>query len=242
MPGPESAPNAKLLVCRPTSAIEPTQLVLHPHGGGMIGGHTRTTIAEVLDWAEALELTVAAVDYRLGDDAAGGPSLRFGCSQVCSHSRPVGRSHPRDPKTDAAEHDVALALVDDAELFRLEGVLRSRRRRREAGARAARTGHGGDPCRPGTRVRAGLAQYHARLARCELTVRRAHDDAGELIDNSLALQSPADTPQRRPVSRSSAGSSPDASTQSWPGGRGRRKRHAPETILGVGLPFAHQPS
>jgi len=68
IPGPAGAPAVVVLVCRPTWVAAPTTAVLHLHGGGMIGGGTRTTIAEPLDWAEHLGATVVSVDYRLAPE------------------------------------------------------------------------------------------------------------------------------------------------------------------------------
>lgn len=68
VPGPEGAPEISLLICQPTSASAPTAAVYHVHGGGMIGGTKRTTILEVLDWAQELEMAVVSIDYRLAPE------------------------------------------------------------------------------------------------------------------------------------------------------------------------------
>ncbi len=68
VPGPEGAPEISLLICLPASSTAPTAAVYHVHGGGMIGGNKRTTILEVLDWAQELEMAVVSVDYRLAPE------------------------------------------------------------------------------------------------------------------------------------------------------------------------------
>jgi acetyl esterase/lipase len=68
VPGPDGAPGISLLICLPASASAPTAAVYHVHGGGMIGGNKRTTILEVLGWAQELDLAVVSVDYRLAPE------------------------------------------------------------------------------------------------------------------------------------------------------------------------------
>jgi acetyl esterase/lipase len=68
VPGPEGAPDVSLLICRPTSTTAPVPVVYNIHGGGMIGGDNRTGIEMALDWAQALELAVVSVEYRLAPE------------------------------------------------------------------------------------------------------------------------------------------------------------------------------
>ncbi|WP_413471399.1 alpha/beta hydrolase [Streptomyces sp. MB09-02B] len=67
-PGPDGAPDIRLLVCRPTGAHPRLPAVYFVHGGGMILGDNRAGIQEVLDWAEALGLVVVSVEYRLAPE------------------------------------------------------------------------------------------------------------------------------------------------------------------------------
>ena len=68
VPGPESAPDVPLLICRPARTSGPVPAVYHIHGGGMIMGDNRTGITSMLDLAEKFTLTVVSVDYRLAPE------------------------------------------------------------------------------------------------------------------------------------------------------------------------------
>ena len=68
IPGPDGATEISVLICLPIAAREPTAVVYHLHGGGLIGGNKRLTVSEALDWAEDLDLAVVAVDYRLAPE------------------------------------------------------------------------------------------------------------------------------------------------------------------------------
>jgi acetyl esterase/lipase len=68
VPGPEGAPEISLLICRPTSATAPTAAIYHTHGGGMVSGNNYNNMAELLDWAQELELAVVSVEYRLAPE------------------------------------------------------------------------------------------------------------------------------------------------------------------------------
>lgn len=68
VPGPHGAPEISLLICLPTSATGPVGAVYHMHGGGMVMGDNRGGMAEMLDWAQALELAVVSVEYRLAPE------------------------------------------------------------------------------------------------------------------------------------------------------------------------------
>ena len=66
--GPAGAPEVSLLICRPTSASAPVAAIYHIHGGGMVLGDNRGGMLEILDWAQALELVVVSVEYRLAPE------------------------------------------------------------------------------------------------------------------------------------------------------------------------------
>lgn len=68
VPGPEGAPDVEVIVCLPTGVSAPTAAVLHTHGGGMIIGDARTGLAEIMEWAAALQLAVVSVEYRLAPE------------------------------------------------------------------------------------------------------------------------------------------------------------------------------
>ncbi len=66
--GPEGAPEILLLICRPSSASAPVGAVYFIHGGGMVIGVNRESVSEALDWAQALQLAVVSVEYRLAPE------------------------------------------------------------------------------------------------------------------------------------------------------------------------------
>jgi len=68
VPGPPGAPDISLLICRPTTATEPTAALYHTHGGGMVLGNNRFGVLELLEWAEEFELAVISVEYRLAPE------------------------------------------------------------------------------------------------------------------------------------------------------------------------------
>ncbi|WP_333763436.1 alpha/beta hydrolase [Streptomyces sp. IBSBF 2390] len=67
VPGPESAPDISLLLCRPVSPVStaPLPVIYHVHGGGMMMGTNRAGVAEPQDWARELGAVVVSVEYRL---------------------------------------------------------------------------------------------------------------------------------------------------------------------------------
>ena len=68
VPGPPGAPDVSLLICRPAGATAPVPAVYFVHGGGMVMGDNRSGVMEALDWADALELAVVSVEYRLAPE------------------------------------------------------------------------------------------------------------------------------------------------------------------------------
>jgi acetyl esterase/lipase len=69
VPGPPGAPDISLLICRPTGSPGPYPVLYNTHGGGMVGGHNRTTeLAGELSRAEPLGMAVVAVEYRLAPE------------------------------------------------------------------------------------------------------------------------------------------------------------------------------
>ncbi|WP_029432524.1 alpha/beta hydrolase [Blastococcus sp. URHD0036] len=68
VPGPQGAPEVRLLICRPTGAVAPVGAVYYMHGGGMVLGDNRMGVTEPLAWARDLGLAVVSVDYRLAPD------------------------------------------------------------------------------------------------------------------------------------------------------------------------------
>jgi acetyl esterase/lipase len=68
VPGPAGAPDISLLICRPAGVSTPLAAVYHTHGGGMIMGDNRTGVADLLDWAQELQLVVVSVEYRLAPE------------------------------------------------------------------------------------------------------------------------------------------------------------------------------
>ncbi|GAA3722149.1 acetyl esterase/lipase [Spinactinospora alkalitolerans] len=68
IPGPESAPDLSVLICRPAGAATPAPGVYNIHGGGMIMGDNRTAITALLDWVEQLGVIVVSVEYRLAPE------------------------------------------------------------------------------------------------------------------------------------------------------------------------------
>lgn len=68
VPGPDGAPDVRLLVCRPTGATTALPGVYFIHGGGMVLGDNRSGVDEALDWAQELGMVVVSVEYRLAPE------------------------------------------------------------------------------------------------------------------------------------------------------------------------------
>lgn len=69
VPGPTGSPDISLLICRPTATPGPYPVLYNTHGGGMVGGHNRTTeLAGELARAQELGMAVVAVEYRLAPE------------------------------------------------------------------------------------------------------------------------------------------------------------------------------
>lgn len=69
VPGPSGAPDISLIICRPTATPGPHAVIYNIHGGGMVAGNNRTAeLAGELKRAEALQLAVVAVNYRLAPE------------------------------------------------------------------------------------------------------------------------------------------------------------------------------
>lgn len=68
VPGPDGAPDVRLLVCRPTGTTTALPGVYFVHGGGMVLGDNRSGVDEALDWAQELGLVVVSVEYRLAPE------------------------------------------------------------------------------------------------------------------------------------------------------------------------------
>ncbi|MFD7918308.1 alpha/beta hydrolase fold domain-containing protein [Streptomyces sp. NPDC059740] len=68
VPGPAGAPEISLVICRPTGATEPTPAVYHIHGGGMVLGHNRVGLDDLLDYGQELGFAVVSVEYRLAPE------------------------------------------------------------------------------------------------------------------------------------------------------------------------------
>jgi acetyl esterase/lipase len=68
-PGPEGAPDIKLLVLRPTGATTPRPAIFYIHGGGMVMGSNRgAEVTKAVDTAQELELVLVSVEYRLAPE------------------------------------------------------------------------------------------------------------------------------------------------------------------------------
>lgn len=68
-PGPEGAPDVRVVICTPagpSSHRRPLLYWLHP--GGMIIGNARTNLELALDMAAAADMVVVAIDYRLAPE------------------------------------------------------------------------------------------------------------------------------------------------------------------------------
>ncbi|MDX2939334.1 alpha/beta hydrolase [Streptomyces ipomoeae] len=68
VPGPESATDVSLLICRPTASAGRRPVVYHVHGGGMVVGTNRSGVDVFVDWALELDLVVVSVEYRLAPE------------------------------------------------------------------------------------------------------------------------------------------------------------------------------
>ena len=68
IPGMPGDPDVTLLVCRPSSAEGPTAALFYTHGGGMVIGDNRTGLAEMIDYALELQMSIVSVEYRLAPE------------------------------------------------------------------------------------------------------------------------------------------------------------------------------
>ncbi|MDP3372316.1 MAG: alpha/beta hydrolase [Candidatus Paracaedibacteraceae bacterium] len=69
IPGPEGAPSISVIVCRPRATPGPHPVIYNIHGGGMVSGNYRTAeLARELNRAEALQMAVVSVNYRLAPE------------------------------------------------------------------------------------------------------------------------------------------------------------------------------
>jgi acetyl esterase/lipase len=68
VPGPVGAPDVDLIICRPTAAAGPVPALYGIHGGGMISGTNRDSLAGILDLAEGVGAAVVSVEYRLAPE------------------------------------------------------------------------------------------------------------------------------------------------------------------------------
>lgn len=67
-PGKGDSPSVPVLLCRPTQVEGPLPVLFYAHGGGMVAGHNRSNIGELLDLAEQTSAAVASVEYRLAPE------------------------------------------------------------------------------------------------------------------------------------------------------------------------------
>jgi acetyl esterase/lipase len=69
IPGPAGAPDLSLLICRPVGCTAPMPVLYGIHGGGMVGGHHRTSAANVLRWARHRPtIMLLSVAYRVAPE------------------------------------------------------------------------------------------------------------------------------------------------------------------------------
>jgi acetyl esterase/lipase len=68
VPGPAGAPDVQLLIRRPAGAPTAVPALYCIHGGGMISGTNRDSLAGILDLAEAVGAAVVSVEYRLAPE------------------------------------------------------------------------------------------------------------------------------------------------------------------------------
>jgi acetyl esterase/lipase len=67
-PGPASAPDISLLVCKPAGLTTTAPGVYHIHGGGMVVGENRTGMVPMLHWIAQAGVVVVSVEYRLAPE------------------------------------------------------------------------------------------------------------------------------------------------------------------------------
>ena len=68
VPGPEGAPDVLLVICTPVGAGPAVPGVFFVHGGGMVAGHSRSGLPEVLDLVAGVGAAVVSVEYRLAPE------------------------------------------------------------------------------------------------------------------------------------------------------------------------------
>lgn len=68
VPGPAGSPDVSLLILRPAGHIAPVPVIYNIHGGGMIMGHNRFGIAELVDYVVELGVAVVSAEYRLAPE------------------------------------------------------------------------------------------------------------------------------------------------------------------------------
>lgn len=95
VPGPASAPDISLLICRPAAPVhdDPRPVVYHVHGGGMILGTNRFGMDVVLEWAKELDAVVVSVEYRLAPEnpyPAAVEDVYAGLLWTAEHAKEIG--------------------------------------------------------------------------------------------------------------------------------------------------------
>lgn len=70
IPGPDGAPDVRLIMHKPKGLSGPMPAILHIHGGGLLAGSPDMMASECAALAEALSVMVVGVQYRLAPDAA----------------------------------------------------------------------------------------------------------------------------------------------------------------------------
>jgi acetyl esterase/lipase len=68
VPGPDGAPDVRVLVYRPTTASAPRPAILHIHGGGYVLGKPEMSDASNRLQSAALDAVIVSVDYRLAPE------------------------------------------------------------------------------------------------------------------------------------------------------------------------------
>lgn len=68
VPGPEGAPDLRMMVLRPAEGDGPWPAIYHIHGGGMVAGTMTTALEAFVPFVHGVGAVVTSVDYRLAPE------------------------------------------------------------------------------------------------------------------------------------------------------------------------------
>lgn len=94
-PGLDGAPRVELVVCTPKVKDTALPVVYYAHGGGLVAGHARSNLGDVLALAAAADAAVVSVEYRLAPETPF-PGAFEDCAAGLQWLRAFGPDHGLD--------------------------------------------------------------------------------------------------------------------------------------------------